>query len=149
MPHADFGVMRRYDGQTLDMLAGRGLAAALAEHFGQTTNTPMPGAAPARTLESGRPIQVLDATTSPPYKAGDPGARAVADLGGARTMLHVPLSKDNAAVGLFTLYRQDVRAFTDKQIALLENFAAQAVIAMENARLWCRRQNRCPPTRSI
>src|SRR4029079_10732136 len=80
-------------------------------------------------------IHVADLRAEKPYLSKASLAVASAELGGVRTFLHVPLLKDDVVLGVLTVFRQEVRPFTDKQIALLENFAAQAVIAMENARL--------------
>ncbi len=83
-----------------------------------------------------KPAHVHDARDSEPYRSGNPNAVAGVDLGGARTVLYVPMIRNDDIVGVINLYRQEVRPFTDEQIALLENFASQAVIAIENARLF-------------
>ena len=80
-------------------------------------------------------MQVDDLRKSPAYIAGDPLPVASAEIAGIRTVVAVPMFRDNEPVGAIIIYRREVRPFSDKQIALVANFAAQAVIAIENARL--------------
>jgi signal transduction histidine kinase len=132
---AAFGLFNTFDGKRFHVLSTRGVPEAFAEYRRTHPTEFRPGTSPARLVDGAPYIHTIDAKESEAYKAGDPNRRALVDIGGARSLLVMSLRKDDKLLGMFGLYRQEVRPFTDKQIALLQGFAAQAVIAMENARL--------------
>jgi len=132
---ADRGALVSFDGQLFRAIATRGMPEAFAEFLRR--GFPFVPGGPMDELLRGEPVHTLDlaafAAESPPAVARL--AQQALELAGTRTILMVPLCKDAVLLGYVAAYRLEVRSFTDKQIALLENFAAQAVIAMENARL--------------
>jgi two-component system, NtrC family, sensor kinase len=128
-----FGMLAKYDGHIMRYVAMLGLT---REQEALLANRPLAAGQPTGRIGNGENvIHLLDARDQDGYHAGFGPTRNLVDQVGARTAMWVALRKDKELLGILTIFRREVRAFTAREIALVQNFAAQAVIAMENARL--------------
>jgi GAF domain-containing protein len=132
---AKFGTLFLREGDLFQAAALHNAPPAFAEMRKRQPVRPGPKTALSRVLSTKQAVHVPDFTAEEAYLERDPLMVTAVELGGFRSMLCVPMLKENEVLGAISIYRQEVRPFSDKLIALVTSFAAQAVIAIENARL--------------
>jgi two-component system, NtrC family, sensor kinase len=129
------GVINRWDGDALQLIATHNMPAAFVELRRQSPYRPNQHSASGRMLASKAPIHIVDLAADQAYLKRNPPTVVAVELAGVRTTLAVPMWKENELIGSFSVGRNEVRPFTAKQIQIVQNFSAHAVIAIENARL--------------
>jgi GAF domain-containing protein len=120
---AKFGTLNLYDGDAFRIAAVYKVPPAFAEARLHGLIRPHPGGGHAELIRTKRVVHIEDIRALQPYREGDPAVVAVSDVAGARTIVLVPMLKGDVLVGVITIFRQEVRPFTNKQIDLVSNFA--------------------------
>jgi signal transduction histidine kinase len=133
---ANFGVLFRFEDGAVRAAAMLGVPPAFAEFWQRGPYRPGPQTALGRIMQTQRTVHMADVRVAPAYLEREPIFVAAVELGGFRTILNVPMLKNNELIGVFAIYRQEVCPFSEKQVTLVTNFATQAVVAIENARLF-------------
>jgi signal transduction histidine kinase len=132
---AELGIMNLLSGGMVRQVSFYNMPEAYVSEWSGKPYPPHPESVMGTVMRTRQVVHVDDLRTRPAYSAGNPAVVALSDIAGARTYVGVPLLHRDELVGMISIYRREVRPFDEKQVQLVERFASQAVIALENARL--------------
>ena len=135
LSHSHLGIVYLYDGDTFTAPVLKNVPPAFEEYLRSGPLSPGPATGLGRMAKQHRIIHIHDIHAEEAYRQGDPLRRATVDLGGARTLMAIPMIHRDQLLGAFAIYRQKVRPFTDQELELLQVFSDQAAIALTITRL--------------